>query len=70
MNAEADRRKGTDRRTQDLKLPYDRRVRPDRRLNNISTEWIPIDEVTLRPTIREAFSSHKSKKLTTGTRTK
>jgi hypothetical protein len=62
MNATVDRRKGTDRRTQNLKLSYDRRVKPDRRLNNISAEWIPIDEVALQPTLREAFSSQRSKK--------
>jgi hypothetical protein len=35
------RRKATDRRTQQLKRPYNHRMRPDRRLNNISVEWIP-----------------------------
>lgn len=36
-----DRRKDTDRRTQNNILPNDRRTLPDRRLNNISMECIP-----------------------------
>jgi hypothetical protein len=34
-----DLRKVGDRRIHEEKLPYDRRVRPDRRLNNIVVEW-------------------------------
>jgi hypothetical protein len=36
-----DRRIVTDRRVRQEKHPYNRRVRPDRRLNNIFMEWIP-----------------------------
>jgi hypothetical protein len=38
--ARIESRKGADRRTQNIKQPFNRRVRPDRRLNNISVEWI------------------------------
>ena len=38
--AHEDLRKTTDRRTQQQIWPYNRRVHPDRRLNNISVEWI------------------------------
>ena len=63
-----DRRKITDRRTQEQKLPYDHRVQPDRRLNNISVEWIPISEVNLHPVLREALKTNRNKKKATGTR--
>ena len=36
-----DRRKVADRRAQEYKIAYDRRKRPNRRLKNISMEWIP-----------------------------
>ena len=36
-----DLRKGPDRRTKQQTRPYNRRVHPDRRLSNISVEWIP-----------------------------
>lgn len=49
----ADLRKGTERRTREQKWRHDRRVRPDRRLNNISVERIPFSEVTLKPRIRK-----------------
>jgi hypothetical protein len=57
-----DLRKVTDRRTREQKWRHDRRVRPDRRLNNISVEWIPFSEVTSHPTIREAMCCRKNKK--------
>jgi hypothetical protein len=50
-----DLRKVPERRTQELKWRHDRRVRPDRRLNNISVEWIPFGEVSSHPAIREAL---------------
>ena len=60
-NSTVDQRKGADRRTETQKRPYDRRTRPDRRLNNISAEWIPFTEVTSHPTIREALNSRTNK---------
>ena len=43
-----ERRKVQDRRAynskQDQAFPYNRRVRPCRRLNNISVKWYPFDE--------------------------
>lgn len=70
LSATLDRRMVTDRRIQEQKLPYDRRVQPDRRLNNISVEWIPLSEVTLHPTLREALSRNSNKKKAAGTHTK
>jgi hypothetical protein len=70
LSARVGRRKITDRRTQEQKLPYDHRVRPDRRLNNISVEWIPISEVTLHPALRESLRSNRNKKKAAGTRIK
>jgi len=49
-----DLRKVTERRTREQKWRHDRRVRPDRRLNNISVERIPFGEVTLNPAVRES----------------
>ena len=51
----SDRRKTTDRRRGIISWPKDRRVRPDRRLNNISAEWIPFNEVNSHPVTRDAF---------------
>jgi hypothetical protein len=48
-----DKRKVTDRRIQIHSMPYNRRVRPDRRLNNISVEWIPLAEDKLHPAMRK-----------------
>jgi hypothetical protein len=53
----SDRRKTTDRRIEIITWPNDRRVRPDRRLNNISVEWIPFNEVYSHPITRDAFCS-------------
>ena len=59
----SDRRKTTDRRREIISWPKDRRVRPDRRLNNISVEWIPFNEVSSHPVTRDAFcSAHKKGK--------
>jgi hypothetical protein len=52
-----DLRRIADRRRQELAWPNERRVRPDRRLNNISVEWIPFDEVKTHPSTRGAFCS-------------
>jgi len=46
-------RKITERRVQEQKWRHDRRVRPDRRLNNISVEWIPFSEFASRSTVHE-----------------
>ena len=53
----SDLRKNADRRREDRKCPKDRRIRADRRLNNISVEWIPFDEVYTHPSTRDAFCS-------------
>ena len=60
-SADSDLRKVTERRTREQKWRHDRRVRPDRRLNNISVEWIPFSAVTSNPSIREALSCRKNK---------
>ena len=55
----SDRRNTTDRRREIILWPNDRRVRPDRRLNNISVEWIPFNEVSSHPITRDAFRSSR-----------
>jgi hypothetical protein len=53
-------RKYTDRRNFSLKYgrsaKCDRRCLPDRRLNNISAEWVPINHVNIHPVTRLVFS--------------
>ena len=53
----SDQRKVTDRRRQALAWPNERRLRPDRRLNSISVEWIPFNEVSVHPITRNAFAN-------------
>ena len=57
----SNRRKTTDRRREIIWWPKDRRVRPDRRVNNISVEWIPFDEVNSHPMTKDAFCSASRK---------
>lgn len=57
MHNNNDRRKIPDRRTQELKLSYDRRVRPDRRLGNIIAEWISLAESTYTSCIKDVNDS-------------
>ncbi len=58
-----DRRKKTDRRLygreQDRIDRCNRRMSPDRRLNNIRVEWIPLNHIHLHPKTRSVFSSLK-----------
>ena len=61
----SDQRKVTDRRREIIWWPKNRRVRPDRRLNNISVEWIPFDEVNSHPITKDAFCSASRKDKTT-----
>jgi hypothetical protein len=61
----SDQRKATDRRKEIISWPTDRRVRPDRRVNNISVEWIPFDEVNSHPITKDAFCSASRKDKTT-----
>jgi len=56
----SDQRKVTDRRRQELAWPNERRLRPDRRLNSISVEWIPFNEVYFHPITRDAFGSNRA----------
>jgi hypothetical protein len=54
------RRKITDRRVAGLGAldgdVHNRRLRPDRRLNSISAEWIPMEDIKLHPATRLVFS--------------
>jgi hypothetical protein len=43
QRADVEQRTTADRRTRNIKLPYNRRVRPDRRLNKIAFEWIEFE---------------------------
>ena len=55
-----ERREKTDRRAndyqQDQLFRCNRRIRPDRRLNSISIEWIPMEHILLHPTTRLVFN--------------
>lgn len=55
-----ERRTDIDRRDnnhlRDRLCKSNRRNRPDRRLNNIAMEWVPMENVLLHPTTRRVFS--------------
>ena len=57
-----ERRKYTDRRNFAIKnnrsAKCDRRYSPDRRLNNITAEWVPIKHVNIHPLTRLVFNKH------------
>jgi hypothetical protein len=55
-----ERRKTKDRRTGSQKrgLARNRRNRPDRRLNSIAVEWIPLEVVHAHPLTRKTFQKH------------
>jgi len=67
LSANVDQRNTTDRRIHEQKWRHDRRVRPDRRLNNIDVEWIPFSEVASHSTIREALRCRNNKNQAKGT---
>ncbi|MEN8206290.1 MAG: hypothetical protein ABFS24_09780 [Pseudomonadota bacterium] len=48
-------RRGNDQR-QDRLFMCNRRAQPDRRLNNIKVEWIPINHISIHPATRLVFS--------------
>jgi len=54
-----DRRKGKDRRAnnwkQDQAYQSNRRIRPCRRLDSISAEWVPMDAISRHPAIWQMF---------------
>jgi hypothetical protein len=54
------RRKTIERRAndqqQDRLFKCNRRTQPDRRLNNIKVEWIPISHINIHPVTRLVFS--------------
>jgi len=58
-----ERRKKVDRRIcgkqQDRADKCNRRISPDRRLNNIHVEWIPFNHIHLHPQINRLFT-HKT----------
>jgi hypothetical protein len=58
----SDVRRVSDRRRREQIWLNDRRVRPDRRLNNIAVEWIPFADVKLHPIVNDALVSHRIKK--------
>jgi len=61
LSANVDQRNTTDRRIHEQKWRHDRRVCPDRRLSNISVEWIPFSQIPFRPAIRESLSRPKNR---------
>jgi hypothetical protein len=65
--ADGELRKVTERRTREQKWRHDRRVRPDRRLNNISVERIPFSEISFNPAIREALCRGDNRNQAKGT---
>jgi hypothetical protein len=48
-------RRGNDQQ-QDRLFKCNRRTQPDRRLNNIKVEWIPISHINIHPVTRLVFS--------------
>jgi hypothetical protein len=62
MTIVGDRRFIPERRTHNLPLTYNRRVRPDRRLNNIFVEWVPNNEIVLQPSLFKAYMKTKTRK--------
>lgn len=58
MDTIFDKRKTQERRDQVKSVPHDLRTLPDRRLNSISVQWIPIDEITLHSDLRKAFRKY------------
>ena len=56
----SDRRNTTERRAndqqQDRLFKCNGRIQPDRRLNNILVEWIPISHINIHPMPRLVFS--------------
>mgnify|MGYP001827572694 CR=1 FL=1 len=62
MTIVGDKRVILDRRIHNQPLTYNRRVRPDRRLNNILVEWVPNYEVVLHPPLFKAYMKTKSGK--------
>lgn len=58
MNSIRDNRHIPERRNLIQAVPHDLRVLPDRRLNSISVQWIPIDEINLHSDLRTAFVNH------------
>ena len=63
VTAMQERRKKADRRTsdktQDRIDKCNRRISPDRRLNNISVEWIPFNHIHIHPLTRTVFNGTK-----------
>lgn len=55
-----ERREKRDRRAndyqQDRLFRCNRRIRPDRRLNSIAIEWIPMEHILLHPATRLVFN--------------
>ncbi|MGD2138045.1 MAG: hypothetical protein PVJ66_05670 [Gammaproteobacteria bacterium] len=60
MAKRKDRRTTRDRRINDHRkersFRCNRRHRPDRRLNSIITEWIPMEHISLHPVTRKIFA--------------
>jgi hypothetical protein len=48
-----DRRKISDRRSKNLPVVNENRIRPDRRLNNILADWLSDNIVPLNPALRK-----------------
>jgi len=65
LGSGSDRRDGAERRIDNQARPYNRRMQPDRRLNNILAEWIPFDEIALHPVVRESLTNHRGAKRQT-----
>ena len=62
MTIVGDRRCIPDRRTHTQPSNFNRRVRPDRRLNNILVDWVPNNEIVLQPTLFKAYMKTNTRK--------
>jgi len=58
MNSILVKRHTPERRNLIQAVPHDFRVLPDRHLNSIPVQWIPIDEIKLHAELRTAFGNH------------
>ena len=62
MTIVGDKREILDRRIKNQPLSCHRRVRPDRRLNNIYVEWIPNNEIVFHPPLFKVFMKGSDRK--------
>ncbi len=63
MTLVGDKRFIPHRRTKNQLLNYNRRIRVDRRLNNILVEWVPNSEIVLQPSLFKAYYEEQHQEI-------